>query len=81
MTKSFDDLTTTLRLQYLYEDEKSEGLWGNGSRLAVSGMNNVSLELADPDTRDHSSWGSRVVSNSFTAVGNLDYKGNISLTD
>lgn len=75
LTKSFDDLTTTLRLQYLYEDEKSEGLWGNGSRLAVSGMNNVSLELADPDTRDHSSWGSRVVSNSFTAVGNLDYKG------
>ncbi|RNC66174.1 SusC/RagA family TonB-linked outer membrane protein [Proteiniphilum sp. X52] len=78
-TKSFDDITTTLKLQYLYEDSKSEGLWGNGSRLAVSGMNNTSLELADPETRDHSSWGSRIVSNSYTAVGNLDYKGKYIL--
>ncbi|HBT85553.1 MULTISPECIES: SusC/RagA family TonB-linked outer membrane protein [unclassified Proteiniphilum] len=75
LTKTFSELTTTLKLQYLYEDSKSEGLWGNGSKLAVSGMNNTSLELADPETRDHSSWGSRIVSNSYTAVGNLDYKG------
>lgn len=75
LTKTFGELTTTLKLQYLYEDSKSEGLWGNGSKLAVSGMNNTSLELADPETRDHSSWGSRIVSDSYTAVGNLDYKG------
>lgn len=75
LTNTFGELTTTLKLQYLYEDSKSEGLWGNGSKLAVSGMNITSLELADPETRDHSSWGSRIVSNSYTAVGNLDYKG------
>ena len=79
LTKAFGDLNSTLRLQYLYEDLKSEGLWGNGSKLAVSGMNNTSLELADPETRDHSSWGSRIVSNSYTAVGNLDYKGKYIL--
>lgn len=78
-TKSFSDLTTTLKLQYLYEDLKTEGLYGDGSKLAVSGMKNISLELADPETRDHSSWGSRVVSNSYTAVGNLDYKGKYIL--
>lgn len=75
LTKSFNNLDATFRVQYLYEDEKSEGLWGNGSKLAVSGMNNTSLELAAPETRDHSSWGSRIVSNSYSAIGNLDYKG------
>jgi len=75
LTKTFNELTTILKLQYLYEDLKSEGLWGNGSKLAVSGMNVTSLELADPETRDHSSWASRIVSNSYTAVGNVDYKG------
>jgi TonB-linked SusC/RagA family outer membrane protein len=79
LTKTFGDLTSTLRLQYLYEDLKSEGLWGSGSKLAISGSNNTSLELADPETRDHSSWGSRIVSNSYTAVGNLDYKGKYIL--
>lgn len=73
-TKTFGDFNTSLRLQYLYEDTKNEGLWGNGSKLAVSGMDIISLEQADPETRDHSSWGSRIVSNSYTAVFNADYK-------
>lgn len=73
-TKTFGDFNTSLRLQYLYEDTKNEGLWGNGSKLAVAGMDIISLEQADPQTRDHSSWGSRIVSNSYTAVFNADYK-------
>jgi TonB-linked SusC/RagA family outer membrane protein len=72
--KQFGDFNTTLRLQYLYEDEKNEGMYGSGSKLAVSGMDIISLEQADPETRDHSSWGSRIVSNSYTAVFNGDYK-------
>lgn len=73
LTKSFGKFNTSLRLQYLYEDTKNEGMWGNGSKLAVSGMDIISLEQADPQTRDHSSWGSRIVSNSYTAVFNTDY--------
>lgn len=74
LTKSFGNFNTSLRLQYLYEDTKNEGLWGNGSKLAIAGMDIISLEQADPETRDHSSWGSRIVSNSYTAVFNADYK-------
>lgn len=74
LTKSFGNFNTSLRLQYLYEDTKNEGLWGSGSKLAVAGMDIISLEQADPETRDHSSWGSRIVSNSYTAVFNGDYK-------
>lgn len=74
LTKSFGDINTSVRLQYLYEDTKNEGLWGSGSKLAVAGMDIISLEQADPETRDHTSWGSRIVSNSYTAVFNGDYK-------
>lgn len=74
ISKTFGDLSASLKLQYLYEDSKSEGFWANGSNLAVSGSNITSLEQANPDTRDHSSWGSRVVNNSYTGILNLDYK-------
>lgn len=73
-TKQFGDFNTSLKLQYLYEDDKYESVYGAGSRLAVSGMDNISLELADPETLDINSYGQRIVSNSYTAVFQGDYK-------
>ncbi len=73
-TKKFNDFNTSLKLQYLYEDDKYESVYGGGSRLAVSGMDNISLELADPTTLDINSYGRRIVSNSYTAVFQGDYK-------
>ena len=74
LTKKFGDFNTNLRLQYLYEDTKDEGMNAGGDRLAVSGMDIISLELADPDTYYMTSWGSRIISNSLTAVFQGDYK-------
>lgn len=73
-TKKFGDFNTSLKLQYLYEDDKYESVYGSGSRLAVGGMDNISLELADPETLDINSYGQRIVSNSYTAVFQGDYK-------
>ncbi len=73
-TKQFGDFNTSLKLQYLYEDFKYESLYGGGSNLAVSGMDNISLEMADPETLDINSYGYRLVSNSYTAVFQGDYK-------
>ena len=73
-TKKFGDFNTSLKLQYLYEDDKYESLYGAGSKLAVGGMDNISLELADPETLDINSYGQRIVSNSYTAVFQGDYQ-------
>ncbi|MBQ8889460.1 MAG: SusC/RagA family TonB-linked outer membrane protein [Bacteroidaceae bacterium] len=73
-TKKFGDFNTSLKLQYLYEDDKYESVYGAGSKLAVGGMDNISLELADPETLDINSYGQRIVSNSYTAVFQGDYK-------
>ncbi len=73
-TKKFGDFNTSVKLQYLYEDDKYESLYGAGSKLAIGGMENISLELADPETLDINSYGQRIVSNSYTAVFQGDYK-------
>lgn len=72
-TKKFGDFNTTARIQYLYEDTKSEGFKAGGGQLAVSGMDIISLAQAKPETYYMSSWGSRIVSNSITAVLQADY--------
>lgn len=73
-TKKFGDFNTNVRLQYLYEDTQSSGFSGGGSKLAVSGLDIISLDQADPETLDITSWGSRIVSNSMTAVFQGDWK-------
>lgn len=73
-TKRFGNFNNTLKLQYLYEDDKYESIYAGGSKLAVSGMSNISLELANPETLDINSYGRRIVSNSYTAVYQGDYK-------
>ncbi|MDE5675960.1 MAG: TonB-dependent receptor plug domain-containing protein, partial [Muribaculaceae bacterium] len=78
-SKSFGDFNTTLKLQYLYEDDKYKSVYGAGSKLAVSGMDNISLELANPETLDINSNGNRIVSNSYTAVFQGDYNGEYML--
>ena len=78
-SKSFGDFNTTLKLQYLYEDDKYRSVYGAGSKLAVSGMSNISLELANPETLDINSNGNRIVSNSYTAVFQGDYNGEYML--
>lgn len=78
-TKKFGDFTTNARLQYLYEDTTSEGMYASGEQLAISGMDIISLELAKPETIDIGSWGSRIVSNSMTAVFQGDYKETFML--
>lgn len=73
-TKQFGDFNTNLKLQYLYEDDKYKYLYAGGSKLALSGMDNISLEMANPETLDINSYGNRIVSNSYTAVFQGDYK-------
>lgn len=73
-TKSFGDFNTSMKLQYLYEDDEYKSQYAYGSNLALLGMDNISLEMADPETLDINSYGRRIVSNSYTAVFQGDYK-------
>lgn len=74
-SKTFGDFTTRYKMQYLYENRASSLVGGNGSKLALTGMDVISLELADPDTRDHWSYSDKVIAESVTGIAYADYKG------
>ncbi len=78
-SKEWGDFTTNLKFQYLYEDAKYKYVSGSGSRLAVSGMDNISLDMADASTVDIYSDGNRIVNNSFTTVFQGDWRSEIML--
>lgn len=74
LTKSFGDFNTNLRFQYIYEDEKYESMGAYGENLSVSGMDIISLELADPSTLNVWDGGYRIVSHSISAIFQGDWK-------
>lgn len=78
-SKKWGEFTTNFKVQYLYEDTKTEGFYAAGSQLAINGMDIISLELAKPETLDVNSWGSRIVSNSVSAVFQGDWKEAVML--
>lgn len=73
-TKEWGDFTTNLKLQYLYEDSKYTYTSASGGHLAVSGLDNISLDMIAPDDIDVYSGGNRIVNNSFTAVFQGDWQ-------
>lgn len=70
--KNFGDLGTTLRLQYIYEDNAFESIVVAGNALAVGGLTNLdnipgdNLSLGNTETD--------IIANNFSALLSLDYK-------
>ena len=72
MNKAFGDLGTTLRLQYMYEDNAFESINVNGTNLGVVGVTNLdniastNVNLSNGETD--------IIANNFSALLSLDYK-------
>lgn len=71
------DLNNRIRAQYLYESASFDAVYGNGSNLAVLGMDITNLAMAQQ--QNTSSYSTKTVANNISGVLTTDYKGKYIL--
>ena len=70
--KKFNDLTTKLKLSYLYENSSFNDFWVTGREFSVAGV--PQLDITDPTKGSMSSYEWKIVSLNYIGIVDMDYK-------